>query len=207
MVLTSVWPERNRSLSNRENRSPSSLPIPDGLGFTHLHTLGVKGRVLGGLRSWGRGWSSGSSCGWLGSLLLRFRLLGRHVVLGAPVEVRPKKEAKEERSPLREKREDWKASPCFYPGQEPPQRGRVSARATAAGYKRKKQQQGAADISVLSPVWGHQFPLHPPTPIHTPHSSQPAPLEQMDSSLPIGGNQRGGRKTDPLLSTRVVRER
>lgn len=97
MVLISVWPERLRSLSKGENRTLSSLPLPSGLSVTHLHTLRVKGRVLEGLRSRGRGWSSG--CGWLGSLLLGLRLLGRHAVLGSPVEVGPKKGPKEERWP------------------------------------------------------------------------------------------------------------
>lgn len=84
------------------------------LGFTYLHALWVKGRVLEGLRSGGGSWSRG--CSWLGSLLLRLWLLGRHDILGSPVEVGTRKEPKEERWLLREKMGDWKACPCFYSG-------------------------------------------------------------------------------------------
>jgi hypothetical protein len=84
------------------------------VGLTYLHTLWVKGRVLEGLRSCGCSWSRG--CSRLGSLLLRLGFLGRHVALGSPVEVGPRKEPKEERWLVREKMGDWKACPCFYSG-------------------------------------------------------------------------------------------
>lgn len=94
---------------------------------------------------------------------------------------------------LGDKTGDWAASLPFYPGQEPPQRGSVRARATAADYKRKKHQQGTADNCVLSPGLGLPVPFSSP---HTSHSSQPPPLGQTDPFLPIGGNSRGtGKQT------------
>ena len=49
MVLTSVWPERNRSLSNRENRSRCSLyPYPMGRDSLTFTLLGSKAESLAG---------------------------------------------------------------------------------------------------------------------------------------------------------------
>ena len=148
----------------------SPPPPSQWLRLTHLYTLGVKGRFLEGLRRWGRRWGQG--CGWLGHLLLRLRLLGRHVVLlGSSEEVGPRKESRDV-----ERQGDemgaWAASCPFYPGQEPPERGWVKARATAADYKRKKHQQGTADNCVLSPGLGLPAPSPSPSP-HTSHSPRP----------------------------------
>lgn len=87
-----------------------------------------------------------------------------------------------------------------------PTEGLLRAGATAVDYKRKRYQQGTADISALSPGLSHQ-PILPPPPMHTPHSSQLAPLGQIGPFLPIGGNPERGRKTDPLQRARVGRER
>lgn len=139
----------------------SSPPSSQWLRLTHLHTLGVKGRLLGGLRSWGRGRGWGWSC--LGSFLLRLGLLRRHVaLLGSSAEVRPKG-IKRCRQSLGHETGDWAASLPFYSGQEPPQRGWVRARATVADYKRKKHQQGTADNCVLSPGLGATSLLRPLT--------------------------------------------
>lgn len=89
---------------------------------------------------------------------------------------------------------DWATSLPFYPGQEPPQKGWVRARAAATDYKRKKYQQGTADNCVLSPGLGL------PAPSPSPHSSHPSwlpPLEQADPFLPIGGNPEGLGKQAP----------
>lgn len=86
---------------------------------------------------------------------------------------------------------DWAASLPFYPGQEPPQRAWVRARAAATDYKRKKHQQGTADNCVLSP--GLVLPAPSPSPL-TSHPSQPLPLGQADPFLPIGGNPEGPGK-------------
>lgn len=98
-----------------------------------------------------------------------------------------------------------------------PTEGLLRVGATAVDYKRKRHQQGAADILALSPGLSHQ-PALPPTPLHpptltptpssrTPHSSQLTPLGQIGPFLPIGGNSEKGRKTDPLQRARVGRER
>lgn len=92
-----------------------------------------------------------------------------------------------------------------------PTEGLLRAGATAVDYKRKRHQQGAADILTLSPGLSHQ-PVLPRThctppspPLHT--SSQLTPLGQIGPFLPIGGNSERGRKTDPLQRARVGRER
>lgn len=132
------------------------------LAFTYLHTLGVKGRVPEGLGSWGRSWGRG--CSWLGSLLLGLRLLGRHVALGFPVEVGPKNGGK-----VAPEREDGRLEGLplllFWVGA--PTEGLVRAGTTAADYKRKRHQQGAADISLLSPVRPPPLSPHPNPHAHT----------------------------------------
>lgn len=171
----------------------SPPPPSQWLRLTHLYTLGVKGRFLEGLRRWGRrrGWG----CGWLGHLLLRLRLLGRHVVLlGSSEEVGPRKEPRDV-DRQGDEMGAWAASCPFYPGQEPPERGWVRARATAADYKRKKHQQGTADNCVLSPGLGLPAPSpSPSSPLpHTPHGLHRQDMKA-DPFLSIGGHPEGPGK-------------
>lgn len=175
--------------------SPSTSPW---LRLTHLYTLGVKGRLLGGLRSWGRG--RGRGC--LGRLLLRLRLLGRHVtLLGSSVEVGPRKEARD--ASLGNEQETRPPPLSFYSGQEPPRRGWMRARATVADYKRKKHQQGTADNCVLSPGSGPPAPSPSPG---TSQASQPPPRDRLTPSCQLVETQRGQEDRPSQKCQRPARE-
>ena len=88
------------------------------------------------------------------------------------------------------------ASLPFYPGQEPPQRGWVRARATVLTIKGRNTGRVQLTTVYCHQVWGDK-PPSPTTPsLHTSHSSWPPPLGQADPFLPISGNPEGpGKQT------------
>lgn len=98
---------------------------------------------------------------------------------------------------------DWAASLPFYSGQEPPQRGRVRARATVADYKRKKHQQGTADNCVLSPGLGLPAPSHSP---HTSHSHSLHLWDRLTPSCQLVKTQRGRENRPSQKCQRTARE-